>query len=120
MGKYRVFREYKTLEVGVKEKLIQEIHGDPLFAEDSVYIIEMFLKRYTHHEKYLKNALKFRTRHNLNNEVVGKLTKKDISYYDKELKKVRSILSKKEESPDPVINVNKTKPRLGIKKKIMG
>ena len=90
MGKYEVLRQYKTLEIGVKDVLIQAIHNNPLFAENSVYIINLALKRYTHSLSYLKNAIKYGKRYNLQNEQVGKLTERDLTYFKKELKKRRS------------------------------
>lgn len=103
MGKYEVMRQYKTLEIGVKPKLIEEIHNNPLFSEDSVYIIELALKRYTHHERYLRNALKYRVRCNLENEIVEKIDVKDIIYFDTALKahikrRATNLKNKREEA----------------------
>ena len=86
MGKYQILREYKTLKIGFKDDLIQAIHNSELFAENSIYIIELFLKKYTRSDKYLKNALKFKTRFDLDNRAVCKIDKKSLDYYDSELK----------------------------------
>lgn len=94
MGAYPVFRQYKTLEVGVKAQLIDEINNSVLFAETSTYIIEIFLRRYTHHDKYLKNALKFKTRYSLKDEDVGTISEQDLAYFAKELKVANKRKSK--------------------------
>lgn len=94
MGSYPVFRQYKTLEVGVKAKLIDEINNSVLFAETSTYIVEIFLRRYTHHDKYLKNALKFKTRYSLKDEDVGVISEQDLAYFTKELKVANKRKSK--------------------------
>ena len=86
MGKYKVMRLYRTLEVGIKPKLIEAIHNNELFAENSVYIIEMCLKKYTSSSNYLQNALKFKSRFDLDNNKVGNISAKDLVYFDKELK----------------------------------
>ena len=86
MATYPIFRQYKTLKVGFKSDLIDAVHNNHLFSEESVYIIEMFLARYTNSDKYLKNALKFKMRYDLQGDEVEPISKKDIAYYARMLK----------------------------------
>ena len=87
MGTYPVLRQYKTLEVGVKSKLIEAVHNNTLLAETSVYIVELFLRKYTNSSKYLKNALKFKARYDLEDNKIEDISEKDLSYFKKALKK---------------------------------
>ena len=88
MGRYEILRQYKTLEIGVKDSLIKEIHDNVLFAEKSVYVINLALKRYTHSRSYLINAIKYKKRYNLQNKQTGVLTYKDVAYFKNELNKL--------------------------------
>lgn len=126
MGRYQVFRQYRTMEVGVKPKLIEAIHRSELFREKSVYVIEKFLRKYTHSEYYLKNALKYKTRFNLEGDEVGKVSDKDVAYFDEELKgliKRRSdnaqskIAEELERELKYKARLNKSRPILSLHKK---
>jgi len=124
MATYPMFRQYKTLNVGFKAELIDAVHNNPMFSEDSVYIIEMFLSKYTSCDKYLKNALKFRTRYNLKGEEICPISKKDIAYYDRTLRehnKRKAVNTEKKDTqrskPNSVINViHKDHPVLRLNK----
>lgn len=125
MGRYEVFRQYKTLEVGFKPKLIEAIHNSELFAENSVYIIEMFLRRYTKSSLYMKNALKFKTRYNLEGEEVCPISAKDLAYFDKVLKahnrsnagSSTEKLNTKKDRRNSKRPINSNRPIITLKKK---
>lgn len=116
MGKYPIFRQYKTLKIGFKGDLITAIHNSELFAEKSVYIIELFLQRYTRTEKYLKNALKFKSRYNIDDEAVDKINTKDLKYYSQRLKehKNRRAVNAKRNASRLEEEKNREKDRLKL------
>jgi len=121
MATYPMFRQYKTLKVGFKSDLIDAVHNNPMFSEDSVYIIEMFLARYTSCDKYLKNALKFKMRYDIQGDEVESVSKKDIAYYDKMLKehnKRKAINKEKDATKEHEIlkDHHRDRPLLKLKK----